>query len=103
MTTINDHDRRQALATIDWFSEAAFNKMAAGSLEHGGVLRTKGGLLAEAEAECLDLVIYVRAVRAQLEAIHANLADHPQEAASALRLLLYGDTTDVLPAVVIRP
>ena len=104
MTTMNEQDRAHALATIHWFAEHGYAKMAHGSEEHGGVLRHKGGLLAEAEAECLDFAFYIRAIRYQLEAIYLAVGDgHAQEAAGALRLLLQGDTTDILPGTVVGP
>ena len=104
MTTMNDQDRAHAVATINWFAERGYDKMAHGSAQHGGVLRTKGGLLAEAEAECLDFAFYIRAIRFQLDGIYDALGrGEAMNAASALRLLLYGDTTDTLPGTVVGP
>jgi len=104
MPTLNEQDRRTFLDTLHWFGEAGMAKMTAGSAQHGGVLRHKGGLLAEAEAECLDHVIYLRAIRYQLEGIYDALGrGEAMNAASALRLLLHGDTSDILPGSVVGP
>jgi deoxyhypusine synthase len=104
MTTMNDQDRAHALRVVNAASESIFEKYSAGALLHGGHLPHKGGLQAEAWAEAVDLIVYLSTIKEQLGAIHLALQDGKvQEATSALRLLLYGDTTDTLPGVVVGP
>ena len=100
---MTEQDRQHALRVVNHASESIFTKYAAGIKEHGGHLPCKGGLHGEAWAEDVDLSVYLSTLREQLVAIHANRGEHPQEAASALRLLLYGDPSDTLPGTVIKP
>ena len=100
---MTDQQRAHALRVVNHASEAIINRYSAGQAQHGGDLRCKGGLQQEAWAEAVDLIVYLSTLREQLIAIHANLVEHPQEAASALRLLLYGDPSDTLPGTVIKP
>ena len=104
MTTLDDQHRAHALRVVNAATESIFNKYAAGQRQHGGHLPHKGGLQAEAWAEAVDLIVYLSTIREQLSAIHLALQDGKvQEATSALRLLLYGDTTDTLPGIVVGP
>lgn len=48
------------------------DKYLRGQQEHGGHLPRKAGLLAHAEAEGLDLVIYQHAIREQLESVRSQ-------------------------------
>lgn len=95
---MTEQDRQHALEVIEWFSNEAYKKYARGVVEHGGYLPCKGGLLAEAEAECLDLPIYVRTLRVQLtRVLHAIEDGRAQDAANALRDILHGTPDDRLP------
>lgn len=94
-----EEDRAHCRRVVDWFFSAATNKYARGIKEHGGHLPDKGGLLAEAEAECLDLPIYVRTLREQLERIERFLeAGRVEDAMVALAHILHGTPRDRLPA-----
>ncbi len=94
---MNAEDRAHAKDIADWFSVAMVDKYHRGTVEHGGYLPRKGGLLAEAEAECLDLPVYVRTLRAQLTRIHAAMVeDRHDEALASLSAILFGTPEDRL-------
>jgi hypothetical protein len=104
MTTMNEQDRAHVLRVVNAASESIFDKYAKGALEHSGHLPHKAGLQNEAWAEAVDLIVYLSTIREQLCAIHLALQDGKvQEASGALRLLLYGDTSDTLPGAVVGP
>jgi hypothetical protein len=91
-------DREHAARIVNWFSVEAVAKYARGIKEHGGHLPDKGGLLAEAEAECLDLPIYIRTIREQLERAVALIQNgRGDDAVLALNIILYGTPADRLP------
>jgi hypothetical protein len=98
---LDGKDRQTITDVINWFARAGWDKFAAGVLHHGGVLVTKGGLLHEAEMECLDHAIYIRALRHQLAGIYdALVRGDTVDATQALRLVLYGKPTETLPGGV---
>ena len=100
---MTDTQHNHAIRVVNHASESILSRYRAGQAAHGGTLFCKGGLHAEAWAEAVDLIVYLSTLHEQLVAIHANMVEHPQEAASALRLLLYGDPSDTLPGTVIKP
>lgn len=90
-------DAQHIAEIVAWFRTAATAKYARGVTEHGGYLPRKGGLLAEAEAECLDLPIYVRTIRQQLaRALEELDAGRVERARAILALVLYGAPSDRL-------
>lgn len=95
---MTEQDRLHILSIIDWFSVHGFKKYAAGTVEHGGHLPNKGGLLKEAEAESLDLPIYLRTLRVQLQRVLLAINEgRTKEAATALHRILNGKPDDLLP------
>lgn len=70
---MRQEDAAHCQEIVEWFSREAKAKYEKGTIEHGGFLPRKGGLLAEAEAECLDLPIYIRTIRVQLERVYELL------------------------------
>ena len=95
---MTEQDRKHAHDIINWFAEAVFDKYSKGVIEHGGHLHDKGGLLAEVEAECLDLPVYIRTLRAQLVRVLAAVeSGRYGEARLALRYILHGTPEDRLP------
>lgn len=100
--SLNDIDHKMITEIINWFAQHSFDKYHAGALNHGGTLPRKGGLLHEAEMECLDHVIYIRALRHQLAGIYDGLKRGAvSDSTEALRLVLYGHPTDKLPVGII--
>jgi hypothetical protein len=94
---MTDADWDNLSSIVGWFGEAATVKYTVGSREHGGELRQKGGLVAEAENEILDQAIYVRTIRKQLDGVLCALdSGHVSDAAAALRFILYGSPQDRL-------
>ena len=94
---MTEQDRQHAITIINWFSTEAFNKYHRGTVEHGGHLPDKGGLLAEAEAEALDLPIYLRTLRDQLDRVLTALRDgRVDEAITSLHRILNGTPADRL-------
>jgi len=100
--SLNDIDHKMITEVINWFAQQSFDKYHDGAVQHGGTLPCKGGLLHEAEMECLDHVIYIRALRHQLSGIYVGLkSGRVSDSTEALRLVLYGHPTDTLPVGVI--
>ena len=98
---IEGEDHTTICAVINNFAHHAWNKFAAGIAEHGGTLTHKGGLLHEAENECIDLVIYHHAVRHQLEGVLDALnRGEVLIAKDSLRMMLRGSTKDRLPSAL---
>ena len=62
---------------IDWVVESLETKYVAGQQQHGGNIWLKHGMLSHIEAELLDLVVYVRTLRKQLE--DAQFSKAPSE------------------------
>ena len=99
MGILNDDDRATISGTINWFAQSAYQKFERGVIEHGGTLTRKGGLLAEAEAECLDHIIYTRAIRHQLDGILDAITRGDLDIAkTSLKMLLRGSPKDTLPS-----
>ena len=59
--------RRHLEDIVDWTVVSLEAKYRAGQQEHGGNLWMKNGMLSHIEAEVLDLLVYVRTLRKQLE------------------------------------
>ena len=101
-TVLEGQDRQTIMDAINWFCKEGYNKFARGVSDHGGTLVCKGGLLNEAEMECLDHAIYIRALRHQLAGIYDGLKRGAvSDSTEALRLVLYGKATDTLPGGVV--
>ena len=89
MTT---EDRDHISAITAWFDDTVAVKYANGVKEHGGHLPDKGGVFAEAENEVLDMAVYLRTLRGQLEGVLALLQAHRPDAAEYnLKAILFGD------------
>jgi hypothetical protein len=94
---VTEQDTKHALEISEWFDSAVFSKYSQGVFEHGGHLPDKGGLLAEAEAECLDLPVYIRTLRGQLERVlEALRVGHYTQAEDSLAAILHGTPEDRL-------
>ena len=98
MTVLSEQDHQHVLSVMAWFSDEAMAKYTRGVAEHGGHLPDKGGMLAEAEAECLDLPIYLRTLRDQLRRIESWLEHgRVEDAKLGLHCILHGTPADRLP------
>lgn len=64
-------------------------KYRKGQKEHGGNIWEKAGMLANAEDECTDFVVYIHTLREQLEEAHALLKreTYPQAIAKAREII----------------
>ena len=83
--TFVSHLRR----VVEWLTSAVTAKYTKGQEEHGGSLWTKAGMLAHAESEALDLVVYLPTLRDQLtDVLHELSAGHYMEAQHNLARIL---------------
>ena len=72
-----------------WLVSAVTSKYEKGQQEHGGSLWTKAGMLAHAESEALDLVVYLPTLRDQLtDALHELEAGNLTAGRAALARIL---------------
>jgi hypothetical protein len=74
---------------LNYLSSAITDKYHRGQQEHGGQLWRKAGMLAHAEAEMLDLCVYIPTLRDQLTEVQTMLQHGAmEEARDALARIL---------------
>jgi hypothetical protein len=74
---------------LNYLTTAITDKYHKGQQEHGGQLWQKAGMLGHAEAEMLDLCVYIPTLRDQLTDVLADLSQgHYMEAEHNLRRIL---------------